>query len=99
MEKERIRRGATRKGKPNKITRELRERIKEFLDGNADKFMADWQEIESPVERCKLYIAAARFILPSLQAIDVNDVSTHNNSLVDTLKELGKQAKQPMKVN
>jgi len=63
------------KGRPvgaeNKLTGELRQRIKTFLDGNFKTIEADFKTLD-PEKRITLYERYLKFVLPSLQATDVS---------------------------
>jgi len=56
---------------PNKITTELRERIKTFLDGSFETIEKDFEKLD-PEKRITLFERYLKFVLPSLQATDVS---------------------------
>jgi len=56
---------------PNKLTGELRERIKTFLDGNFEVIEKDFKGLD-PEKRILMYEKYLKFVLPSLQATDVS---------------------------
>lgn len=56
------------KGSPNKITSELKEWLKELLEGNRDQIKADLQAIE-PEERVRLLFSLLPYIIPKQQAV------------------------------
>ena len=65
----------TKKGRPqgskNKTTAEIRERFSELVENNLSQFQNDLDSLE-PAERLKIIMAMAKFILPTLKAIDLN---------------------------
>ena len=56
--------------KPNIITRELRDRIKTFLDCNFETVQNDFKNME-PEKRVLLYEKLLKYCLPQLQTTDV----------------------------
>lgn len=55
------------KGTINKINKELREKINDFLDGNFEKVKADFLKLE-PKDRLKFYTELLPYSIPKLQA-------------------------------
>ncbi|HEY5591827.1 MAG TPA: DUF5681 domain-containing protein [Paludibacter sp.] len=51
------------KGQPNKATAELRERIKNFLDGNFESVQSDFQNLE-PVQKLAFYEKLIKYVIP-----------------------------------
>ena len=51
------------KGTPNKVTAELRQRIKTFLEGNFSNIEKDFKALE-PVQKCAFYEKLIKYILP-----------------------------------
>lgn len=64
-----------KKGRPvgaeNKLTGELRDRIKTFLDGNFETIEKDFKGLD-PEKRVVLFERYLKFVLPQLQATDVS---------------------------
>jgi len=64
-----------RKGRPigaeNKTTTELRDRIKSFLESNFKTIQKDFKKLD-PEKKIALYEKYLKFVLPQLQATDVN---------------------------
>lgn len=56
--------------KPNKVTRELRDRIKLFLDSNFETVQNDFKNMD-PDKRVLLYEKLLKYCLPQLQTTDV----------------------------
>lgn len=61
---------SSRKGIPNKATQQIREKFKDIIEGNIDKFQEDLDQLE-PKERLRFLIDLSRFVLPTLKAIDM----------------------------
>lgn len=79
--------GGREKGTPNKVTKELRERIKGFLDDNFEEAVKTWKDIEDPKDKMKLYNELIPFAVPKMASVQVSgEVST--TSVEDRLKEL-----------
>jgi hypothetical protein len=55
------------KGIPNKITNDLRQWVGEFIDGQREQIVRDWQALE-PKDRIMMFEKLMRFVLPTLQA-------------------------------
>lgn len=85
------------KGKPpgtkNKVNREIRQRINDFLDENFETIEDDLKALE-PRERVRFYIELLQFGLPKLKAIELtNDpdaISEDDLNLILTMLENGK---------
>lgn len=60
-------------GTPNKVTKELRERISDFLSGNWEQIKKDFKTLE-PKERVMIYEKLLQFTLPRLQSIQTPDI-------------------------
>lgn len=59
------------RGIPNKVTTELRERIKIFLDGNFETIEKDFKGLD-PEKRVLLYEKFLKFCLPQLQTTEID---------------------------
>jgi hypothetical protein len=55
------------KGIPNKSTNDLRQWVGEFIDGQREQILQDWQSLE-PKDRIMMFEKLMRFVLPTLQA-------------------------------
>jgi hypothetical protein len=75
--------GGRQKGIPNKLTRTIREAIRDLAESNADRAQ-EWLDRVAetdPAQAVKLYLALLRFCLPTLQASAVADITpTKSNS-------------------
>jgi hypothetical protein len=63
--------GGRTAGTPNKVTAELRERIKTFLDGHFETIEADFKKLD-PEKRITLFERYLKFVLPTLQSTDMS---------------------------
>lgn len=85
------------KGKPpgtkNKVNREIRQRINDFLDDNFETIEDDLKAIE-PRERVRFYIELLQFGLPKLKAIELSNdpdaISEDDLNIVLSILEHGK---------
>lgn len=87
MEK-RTRIGGRQKGTPNKVTKGLRENFLKFCEDNYSEFCAEWGKIRDPEKKCSIFIAMAKFVLPSLTSVDFNGKTEVTSSLSAKLREL-----------
>ena len=65
------------KGKPNKVTKELRERISDFLSGNWEQVEKDFQSLE-PEKKIMIYEKLLQFTLPRLQSVQTPDIKVYD---------------------
>ena len=81
--------GGRQVGSQNKITKELRERIKDFLEANFDIVQADFQQLD-PDKRAYVFEKYLKFVLPALQAssIDLNISKLSDEELNQLLQTL-----------
>lgn len=76
---------AGRPKKPNKVTAELRDRIKTFLDGNFETIEADFKTLD-PEKRIALFERYLKFVLPSLHSTEINlDIEKMSESELDLI--------------
>lgn len=71
FEKGKQKTGGRAKGTPNALNRELREVVRELVEGNAERIRADLEALE-PLERVNAWLKLAEFVLPKLQRSEVN---------------------------
>lgn len=64
---------SSRKGIPNKATSEVRKAFQLLVENNLERLQNDLDELE-PKDRIKFILDMARFILPTLQAVSVDDL-------------------------
>ncbi|MDF1517881.1 MAG: hypothetical protein RQ864_05585 [Lutibacter sp.] len=65
-----IKTGGRTKGAVNKTTAEIRERFNLLLDNNFNKLQSDIDQLE-PKERVKTILELAKFVLPTLKAMEL----------------------------
>lgn len=68
--KKRKKYGGRKKGTPNLITTELRQRISDLIDNNFDQLQTDIDKLE-PKERVETIIKLFEYSLPKLQRLDI----------------------------
>ena len=64
---------STREGVPNKATNEVRKAFQQLVEYNLPQMQSDLDSLE-PKERIKFMLDMARFILPQLQSISIDDL-------------------------
>lgn len=83
--------GGRKKGTPNKVSKDLRERIRLFLDDKWDEAVKTWETIDKPGEKLRLYIDLSRFVLPVLQSVSLDATVKKEDNAEDDLRELGEE--------
>ena len=63
----------TRKGVPNRINHEVRKSFQLLVENNLERLQSDIDELE-PKDRIKIILDMAKFILPTLQAVSIDDL-------------------------
>lgn len=91
FQKGRAKTGGRVKGTPNKDSKEVRSRLKEFIEENFDEAIKTWRMIPEPDKKLKAYIELTAFVLPKLQAVqadlNVSKVSTIESDLIALSEE------------
>ena len=64
---------SSREGIPNKTTNEVRRAFKQLVESNLPQMQSDLDSLE-PKERIKFMLDMAKFILPQLQSISIDDL-------------------------
>jgi hypothetical protein len=64
---------SSRKGVPNRATNEVRKAFQLLVENNLERLQNDLDELE-PKDRIKFILDMAKFILPTLQAVSVDDL-------------------------
>ncbi len=64
---------STREGVPNRATSEVRKAFQLLVEANMPQMQADLDSLE-PKERVKFMLDMAKFILPQLQSISIDDL-------------------------
>lgn len=62
--------GGRQKGTPNKLNAEIRERFKQLVDNNLEGLQSDLESLK-PSDRVKFIIELAKFVVPTLKAVDI----------------------------
>ena len=66
--------GGRAKGTPNKTTSEIREFYQLLLDENLEQIKKDISTLE-PRERLKIILEISKFVVPTLKATELNNVT------------------------
>ena len=64
---------STREGVPNRTTNEVRKAFQLLVENNLPKMQKDLDSLE-PKDRIKFMLDMAKFILPQLQSISIDDL-------------------------
>ena len=64
---------STREGIPNRTTNEVRKAFQQLVENNLPKMQNDLDSLE-PKDRIKFMLDMAKFILPQLQSISIDDL-------------------------
>jgi hypothetical protein len=72
-----IKTGGRIKGVLNKDTAEIRESFQSLIENNIDILQEDIKALK-PIERIKVIIDLAKFVLPTLKAIEYNESTDEN---------------------
>lgn len=74
---------STRKGIPNKTTKEIRETIQTLLENNLDKIQEDINQM-SPEQRVKTILSLAKYVLPIMKPKEISkETETVTISFID----------------
>jgi len=63
--------GGRKRGTPNKITAEIRDKFTKLLEDNFDSIQNDLNTLE-PKDRIRLMFELAKFVIPTLKATEIN---------------------------
>ena len=64
---------SSREGVPNRATNEVRRAFKQLVENNLERLQKDLDKLE-PKDRIRFILDMAKFILPTLQAVSVDDL-------------------------
>ena len=78
--------GGRKKGTPNRLTRERRELINEFLDDNWEDFKANYKAAD-PATRLKIYMEMVPYTTPKMATVEYKE-QAHPKTYKDELDEL-----------
>lgn len=83
--------GGRQKGTPNKVTRSIREALRDLAEGNADRVQAWLDRVAETdaAEAIRLWLALLRFVTPTLQAAAIADITPKRSR--EQLAELSEQ--------
>lgn len=83
---------SSREGVPNRATSEVRKAFQLLVEANLPQMQSDLDSLE-PKDRLKFILEMAKFILPTLQAVSVDDLREEEahgfNTLIITIKNNG----------
>lgn len=83
--------GGRKLGTTNAKPSELREVIHLFVQNNFDEAVKLWHSIEEPDKRLKLYLDLCSFVLPKLQAVQLQATVNKVSSIEDDLRALSEE--------
>jgi hypothetical protein len=75
------------KGTNNKLTKQLRETINDFLETNFENVIQDFEKL-TPKERLKFYCELLQYGLPKLQAVKIEEPEIEYERLSDEQVDL-----------
>ncbi len=79
--------GGRKKGTPNRVTAETRELLRKFVENKWDEFIADYDAIENPKDKCYIMVSILPFVSPKLANIEYKD-KDNPKTFQDELDEL-----------
>ena len=71
MEKKRTKTGGRKKSSLNKIPKDLRLSITEFLQNNFEEVVEEWQKLESTKDKLTFFKDLLKFAVPALQSTEL----------------------------
>jgi len=85
FEKGKPKSGGRKKGTPNAVTKDLRERIRELLESKFEQVEADFSSLE-PKDRLNAWLKMSEFVLPKMQRNELSfDLSKLTDAEIETL--------------
>lgn len=84
--------GGRAKGTPNKVTTELRDKFREFVQDNFETFKEEWEELEAK-DKCKVFLDICKFVVPALTSVELNDKTEQNSEIEEILRQLRDEEK------
>ena len=78
--------GGRRKGTPNRVTKERRELINEFLNENWDDFKKNYKNAD-PATKLKIYMEMIPYTTPKLASVE-QTIRDEQKTFVDELDEI-----------
>jgi hypothetical protein len=73
----RVKTGGRTKGTPNRVTADVRSALRDLAEGNAGHIQQWLNQVaeENPAEAIRLYLGLARFVIPTLSAAAIADIT------------------------
>lgn len=88
--KGRAKTGGKQKGYETPVKKELRQMLADFTVDSFDQFMIAWSKCE-PKDKCNIWLQAARFNIPMLQAVALENTKELTNELTERIKKLSEE--------
>lgn len=79
--------GGRKKGSPNRATADVRKFLNELILENQDQIRKDFEQLE-PKERIRFMIELAKIVLPALQSIHYEDLSSGAVKVADPFAQM-----------
>ncbi len=86
-----VKTGGRKKGTPNKITSDIREKIKTFLESKADDLDDIWESLEAK-EKIQMFNHLCRYVVPTMQSTEFKVDSTTESYIQKHLEELSQES-------
>lgn len=81
------REGGRKKGTPNKVNKETRALIANFVEENWEQFKEDFRNIADPEKKCSIFMQMMSYYAPKLSSVEYKD-KTPAKTFKDELDEL-----------
>ena len=81
------REGGRKKGTPNKVNKETRALIANFVEENWEQFKEDFRSIADPEKKCSIFMQMMSYYAPKLSSVEYKD-KTPAKTFQDELDEL-----------
>jgi len=81
------REGGRKKGTPNKVNKETRALLANFVEENWETFKTDYKKITDPEKKCSIFLQIMSYVTPKLQAVEYQD-KTPPKTFKDELDEI-----------
>jgi len=81
------REGGRKKGTPNKVNKETRALLANFVEENWETFKTDYKNITDPEKKCSIFLQIMSYVTPKLQAVEYQD-KTPPKTFKDELDEI-----------
>lgn len=79
--------GGRQKGTPNKTTRETRELFAEFVQRSFPTFIEKMEALDER-DYCRVYTDMCKYVMPSLQSVNLDATITKQKTIEDRLLDL-----------